>query len=356
MPLMNIRMNTYHAARSVVGSVCLACAVWCAVAVPIGCAPRQPVANPVTAKPQDELKGINLYADGAQAYRRGDKEQARVTLERAVQENPNLRMARVMLGDIYRAKGDYANAAAHYGAASRLDPYTLTNHYNLGVMNQLLRRFQDAAAAYLKALDLDPRDLRSNMNLGTVYLALGQLDESINYLERATMIKPDSAEAWSNLGVAYDASGRISLAEQAYRRALELDGAPVATMQNLGSNLVSQGKPNEAIAVMREVVQRSDTPSAHKRYGDALALGKQYDAALEEYAKALRLNDKYYPAMNEKGFVLLRQYQAGMELDRDKLKEAVSLWKTSLRLNPQQPRIQEAVKQSDRPGLLGSGT
>src|SRR5262245_44494888 len=79
-----------------------------------GCAPREPIADAAKAKTGDPLRGIDLYAAGAQAYRRGDREAALKQLSQAVRQNPNLRMAQAMLGDLYRTKGDYRNAAVHY--------------------------------------------------------------------------------------------------------------------------------------------------------------------------------------------------------------------------------------------------
>ena len=294
-----------------------------------------------------------MYVLGAQAYRAGDKDAAFKYLSDAVAQNPSLRMAQAMLADLYRQRGDYRNAATHYEAAARLDPYSLANQYNLGVMYQLLRRFQDAAASYLRALELNPRDVKSNMNLGTVYLSLGQTGDAVNYLERATMIDGNSSDAWSNLGVAYDSAGKLQLAEQAYRKALELKGASPAVMQNLGANLIAQNRTAEAVAVMEQVVQKSNTASAHKVYGDALSTAKRFDEAIDQYNQALKLDANYYPAMNGKGYALLAQYKTGMELDEEKLRDAVALWKVSLRLNPQQPKVAQALKQVETPGGFG---
>lgn len=320
----------------------------------ISCAPHKPTTDAASAQANQQVAGSDMYVLGAQAYRSGEKEKAFKYLLDAVSQNPNLRMAQAMLADLYRQKGDYRNAAAHYDAAARLDPYSIANHYNLGVMYQLLRRFQDAAAAYLRALDLNPRDVKSNMNLGTVYLSLGQTNDAVNYLERATMIDGNSSDAWSNLGVAYDSVGKTQLAEQAYRKALELKGASPAVMQNLGANLITQNRTAEAVAVMEQVIQKSDTPSAHKVYGDALAQAKRYDEAIEQYNQALKLDKSYYPAMNGKGYALLAQYKSGMELDEDKLRDAAALWKVSLRLNPQQPKVAQALKEVETPsGTFG---
>ena len=125
-------------------------------------------------------------------------------------------------------------------------------------------------------------------------------------------------------------------------------------MQNLGSNLVTQGRAPEAVAVMREVVQISNTAAAHKRYADALVLNRQFDEALREYDKSLSLDQNYYPAMNDKGFLLLQQYKDGLELDEEKLKEAIALWKVSLRVNPRQPKVEAALQQFEKPKLFGT--
>src|SRR4051794_38241303 len=191
-----------------------------------GCAPQTP---PEAQKPV----GVDYYVRGQQFYRAGQRDEAIKLLEQAVAANPNLRMAQTMLGDAYRAKGDYGRAAEHYEVASRIDRYTASNHYNLGVAYQFLNKLQEAAVAYIYALQLNPKDVKSNMNLGLVYLALGQTDDAVTYLERATRLDPNSGPAWSNLGVALDARGSAVLAETTYRKALELDSSNVVTLQNL---------------------------------------------------------------------------------------------------------------------------
>ena len=143
-----------------------------------GCVPQ--------TKPKTEITGVDTYVQAAMFYRQGDYDRAIPLLEKAVTQNPDLRMPQVMLGSAYRAQGKYEQAAKFYERAGELDPYTAANHYNLGVTYQFLNRLRDAAAAYLKALALDPQDVKSNMNLGLVYLALGQVDDSVTSRTRHT--------------------------------------------------------------------------------------------------------------------------------------------------------------------------
>lgn len=301
----------------------------------------------------DRPPALNYYVQAVEAYNAGDTNRAIVLLNEAVRQNPDLRMARAMLGDLQRARGDYAAAIPNYERLVKLDPYSSANHYKLGLSYQLVNRLKEAAASYLRALKLDPKDWRSNMNLGLVYLALEQIDDAVTYLERASVLQSDNAEIWSNLGVALDARGSVVLAEAAYKKALELDPKQDLTLLNLGSNLVLQNKSADALVVMEQAVKKMRTAAARKRYADALALNGKNEAALAEYDAALKQDPKYWPAITEKGFLYIKMYSDGMMLDDTKKQQAISLWQKSLSMYRAQPRVDEALKKWTSGNLFG---
>ena len=323
------------------------CATLCAVSAILGCSADGPGIG--TSQP----RAVKSYVQAVEAKNRGDTAGAIEALEGATAANPDLTMAREMLGDLYRAEGQYEKAVPQYEAMVRLDPYTALNHYKLGVSYHFLRRLQDAAAAYLRALKLDPKDANSSMNLGLVYLAMGQLDEAARYSEKATLIAPGSAVAYSNLGVVMEAKGDFARAESAYRRSLDLDSTQTETLLNLASNLVRQGKTADAVSIMERVLERTDTPPIRKRYGDALTKAGKYDEAVKQYEAALAKDPRYYPAMNEIGWVRIAEYRKGLELEDAKRITALEMWRRSLEANPNQPRIETAIKDWGEKGLFG---
>lgn len=315
-----------------------------------GCTSQQSATTVVDTKPA----GVDYYVQALAANKAGKPDESIGFLEKAVAVNPDLRMARIMLGDAYRNKGDYQRAATQYEAATKLDQYTAANHYNLGLAYQFLNRLQASANAYLRALQLNPKDVKSNMNLGLVYLALGDSNSAVYYLQRATQLDPNSFEAWTNLGVAYDARGNAGDAEKSYRKAIELKSDDPVTLQNLAQNLISQQRTDEAIQVMRTAVATGDSPAAHKRFGDALVAAKRFDEAVTEYDIALKADPQFAAAMSDKGFAMIGKYVADLYLD-DKLRTgAVDLWRASLRINPAQPRVIEALRKWEHPGLFGA--
>ncbi len=287
--------------------------------------------------------GTEEYIRGATAYQAGDTDTAVTELTQAVQENPDLTMAHVILGNIYRSRADYNSAQVHYEIAVKLDPYDYENHYNLGITYQFLDRLQEAAGCYLKALQLKPTDLNSTMNLGLVYLALGQPADALTTMKQAVQIDPHSAAAHLNLGVCLDSTGDLAAAELEYRSAVELDPKSSIAMMNLAGNLIRQGRGRDAVGVMRDEIKLSDTTLARKRYGDALVLDGEDDDAYRQYAEALRRNPDYWQALNQTGLILIRRYVAGAELDEDVRKQALLTWHRSLDLNPNQPQLQALI-------------
>lgn len=309
-------------------------AVACVLA---GCASRDPAAPP-------RPRAVDDYVRGVRAVGQGQDDRAVAVLSEAVQKNPKLTMARLVLGDLYYNKGQVQKAAEQYQALTQLDPYDSRNHYKLGLSFQVLNRMQEAAASYLRALRLNPNDGKSAMNLGLVYLALNQTSDAARWIKRSTELEPDNAAAFANLGVALDALGQYPQAEVAYRRSLELDTTQPITVLNLGSNLVLQNRGVEAAALLEQVVQKSDSALARKRLGDALALQRKIEPAVEEYRAALKLDPRYVPALNDLGRLLIQQYQQGLEMDTTKRDQAVDCWRKSLGLNANQPEIQALLR------------
>lgn len=305
----------------------------------IGC--KSSSKNFETSAPQ----GIDHYVTAMQQYHAGDKEHAMAQLIEATRINPNLIMPRVMLGDMYRSEGNYSDAVNEYEQVTKLDPYGASNWYKLGVGYQFLERLKDAASSYQKALKLEPKDAKSNMNLGLVQLYLGNTDQALQYAKKATQLAPKNAAAWSNLGVTLDSAGQYAKAEEAYRKSIDLDPDNPATLVNLATNLMAQNKAPEAAELMKRAVSISNTAALRKRYGDALAKAGRYDEAVAQYQQALKLDPKYYPALTELGFTRIAEYQKGLELDDTKRADAVNYWRKSIAINPNQPKVEAALKE-----------
>jgi len=297
---------------------------------------------------QPSARATRAYADGVMAYNRGDLPEAKTKLTDATVEAPELIKARILLGDLFRAEGDYRAALSQYEAVVKLDPYSSGSYYRLGLAYQFLERFLEARDAYMTSLKINDTDVDSHMNLGLVYLALGDLPKAMDHAKRATELDPKSGAALANYGVVLDAVGDAVGAERAFLSSLEITGDQPGTLLNLGQNLLTQNRGKEAEEVLRRLIKVSDSSLSRKRLGDALALQGRAADAIEQYELALKIDPNYFPAMNDAGRVMIQRYRAGLELEEPLRAAALSYWKRSLAVSARQPQVEALVKQWER--------
>ncbi len=297
-------------------------------------------------------KGMVDYIRGYEAYQSGNRDAAVRALRQALTDNPDLITARALLADIYRQEGRYAEAARHYERLTVVDPYDYLNFYHLGVSNHFMDRFKAAIASYLKAANLRPDDPKTNMNLGLAFMALGQIDDALPYARRATELSPNSAAAWGNYALVLDSSGQHAEAEAAYRKSLDLDPTVAGVRLNYATNLIRQNRPKEAISLLEPLVKEQRSVLGLRRLGDAYAAAGQPDRAVEQYQAALRLSPRYYPAMNQIAAVRIEQYVKGLQLNEKARQEALTMWRQSLQIQPEQPQISQALKRWEEASLF----
>ncbi|HEY7412843.1 MAG TPA: tetratricopeptide repeat protein [Vicinamibacteria bacterium] len=135
-------------------------------------------------------------------------------LTRIRDENPQSALPRVGLGRAYIAKKQADPALAELTKALELDPGSAEAQYQLGVLNQTLRR--DAAAgvaAYEKAVAADPGNDAYKKSLGYGLIDLGgahvgakRYKDAVAVLERGLALAPDTAAgeaylAWAWFGL-----------------------------------------------------------------------------------------------------------------------------------------------------------
>jgi protein O-GlcNAc transferase len=145
-------------------------------------------------KPIKELMELSL-----RFFQEGNLQQARLTCEEIVLQEPDNVMFLNFLGEICYRLGDYPSAAAHI----------------------------------TKSLEINPANADAYNNLGVVLKDMGQLEEAIRCYQQLLLLSPEYPDAYANLGTIYRAKGKIDEAEMAYRHALERAPNDSITHSNL---------------------------------------------------------------------------------------------------------------------------
>lgn len=273
----------------------------------------------------------------------GDINAALVEFERAIEVNPNMTVAYLGAGDIYRERGDYPEAEKRYARAADLEPRNFDAQYRHGLTLQLLNRVSEAVRAYLRALSIRPDDFEANLNLATAYLQLQEPAQALPYAQRAVRLNPSSGPARVNLGSVYAAMGRHSEAVTEYLQAAEQMELSAELLLNLADSYGKIELYTEMIGTLEQLVARNPSAIAYERLGFARFRVKNYDAALDSFQSALAIDANHYPALNGVGVCLLNRFLWSDKKDRDALDDAMRALKRSLQIQPSQPRIVELV-------------
>ncbi|MFT5424384.1 MAG: tetratricopeptide (TPR) repeat protein [Phycisphaerales bacterium] len=302
----------------------------------------------VTARPTKATAPERAAASetrGDLAISQGDLSRALVEFERAIATNPELASAYIKAGRIYQAMGDLETAAARYARAAELDPLSFDAHYMHGLTLQVLERHEDAVRAYLRALAVRPDDADANTNLATAFLQIGRPLDAQPYALRAVRLSPNSGEARINLAACYVAMERFDDAVVEYQQAAELVTEPdEQLLLSLADALGRTKRYAEMAATLDQLVRTSPSAIAYERLGSALFRLKQYEPSLSAFLAATEQDPEHYPAFNGVSVCLLNQYLWSKKADRNALFGAVDALRTSLRLNPDQPKILELLR------------
>jgi tetratricopeptide (TPR) repeat protein len=224
-------------------------------------------------------------------YTAGRLAEAERICRQIIERRPNLPDPYNLLGVIFSARGDFAQAASTIGLAIKLNATIPSYYANLGEVERLGGNLDEAQAALTRAIELDPKSAQAYSNLGIVHFDRKEYEEAAAAYQKAIAIQPDFPEAHNNLGNAY--------------RALE--------------------RPTEAIACyQRAVTQREIYPEAYNNMATALRDAEDYESAEHAYRKAIGFKPNYIDAHNNLSILLLH---------KDRTDEALRVLADALKLD-----------------------
>lgn len=201
-------------------------------------------------------KGTPLYMtariQSALSLDRLDKEAEAISiLERLAKDDPEAVEPHVAMGDIYRAKEKYAEAAVQYDRAIALsgepDERDWTLYYARGICSERLGEWEKAEADLTLALELsDEHPLVLNY-LGYSWIEQHRrLDEALAMIEKAVERRPNDGFIVDSLGWARYRLGEYDLAVRYLERAAELQPGDPTINEHLGDALWKVGRKIEA--------------------------------------------------------------------------------------------------------------
>jgi tetratricopeptide (TPR) repeat protein len=192
-------------------------------------------------------------------------------LRELVGKYPNDERAHFQLGGSYFGQQEYEKAIAEYRKATEINPNFSPAYNLLGYAYRNVEKFGDAETAFKKYIELIPGDPNPYDSYAELLMKTGRFDESIAQYEKALSV--DEHFSPSRVGIA--------------------------------SNLMFQGKPDQAVAKMTELYGRArdDADRRTSMFVKAVILtdARRHDAAVKEIEREYALDAKLADTANMSG-------------------------------------------------------
>jgi tetratricopeptide (TPR) repeat protein len=150
------------------------------------------------------------------------------------------------LGVVMQLLGKFDAAIACFSNALSFQPESASAHFNLGLAFMEQGKLEEARECYRRAIACQADFVAAHCNLGNVFRELDQQDEALACFQAAHAIDPLFTDALFNIGLMYSTLGETELAKKWYGKALAIDPGMVSAHINLAAILQDAGRLDEA--------------------------------------------------------------------------------------------------------------
>ena len=213
------------------------------------------------------------------------------TYQKAVELAPTDTGIQLNLITALRSAEKFEDAAAAYEALSEQQPDDFGIYRELGELYLQLEDENRAKATYQRMLTRDPDDARTYLILAEIYAGNDWTDDAIAAYQKAISLEPNNLDYIEYFGEFYFRQGdREKTVETWNQMVVSREKSVPENYDRLAQLLDTKDFRAEAIVASRKAVELA--PDAY-RYRETLARrlmeNKNYEAALTEYAKAVKL-------------------------------------------------------------------
>lgn len=180
--------------------------------------------------------------------------QAITYLNRCLAVNPNSENGLFELAYAYDKIDRTELSIATYEQLLSINPYLENAWYNLGIQYNKCDRFQEAVDAYDFALTINGDYSDAYFNKGNTLVNMGLFEQAMDaYFEHASF-KRDLNQTYQYIGDCWEQLGNAEMAIRFFQKSLELDPLNADSMYGYCTALISQGKLDEGIMMIRQAL------------------------------------------------------------------------------------------------------
>jgi len=204
------------------------------------------------AEAHETVGWISLYYDW-------DWQKAKLSLERAIDLNPNYRYGHHSLAWYFVVAGRFDEAIDAMQTAVRLDPLSQVHNNDLAYIYRLSGQVERAIEKRKKTLELDPGYVEAIRGLAADYQFMSMYPEAVATIERAMTLAGRTPSLVAMLGTAYALSGRKDKAETLLQELQERGTSEYVLPIYFAAVYTSLGNTDEAFRWLEKAYQERNS-------------------------------------------------------------------------------------------------
>ncbi|MCH8805278.1 MAG: tetratricopeptide repeat protein [Planctomycetes bacterium] len=234
-------------------------------------------------------------------------------------------------------------------AALADDPYRRVALHDEFEALRELGRWDEARITLARLIEFDPQDTDLRFAQACVLLRLSRWLHAIDALQAVVRAQPEHARAWYNLATAHQRLGRLREARHAWDRVVTLTPEAPDAFAHRGEILLDLREWAAAAEDFRAASNR-DPEATDLAINLALALRKlnRLDEARDSLMKVIHRNPRHVPTLNGLAELAWEACAGATDANEQHRRAAISWWRRSLAVDPQQPTIETLLANAQK--------
>jgi TolB-like protein/Tfp pilus assembly protein PilF len=184
------------------------------------------------------------------------RSKAMSAVRRALELDPDVAGAHVLLADLLQEQWHWAEAEAEYRRALELNPNDAEARDGLASWLLCQGRLDEALTAGRRARELDPLAI-SGTNIGWILFNAHRYDDAIQEFRSALAVRPDSTDDLWRLGFALMFNRQPQEAISVVEKSVSLSGRSPGAVAVLVSAYANAGRRSDALRLLEELQTRN---------------------------------------------------------------------------------------------------
>ena len=217
------------------------------------------------ADPKDKLAIYQMISAGSRDVAAGRYHQAMPVLQKIIQIEPGMRMARSMLGRCHFQLNQFEQARSTFEEILKQQPQNLDAQFYVSACDYRQKNWAAAEAGLKKVLEQDRGFSAAHLYLGFLYQARGDPNLALAEFQRVLELDPENEDAHAKTGFLLASSGKAKEAVPHFQKVIQLnpqDGEAhfnlAVAYQKLSQEGLARQELDEACKLARKYCMREE--------------------------------------------------------------------------------------------------